>query len=693
MTLELEERISSRCGLCRVVFVFMKILSWNTRGLGSRKKRRIVRRFLSTQNPDVVLLQETKREIWDRRFVSSVWKGKCLDWVALPACGAFGGIVILWDSVKFNLYGPNKAVWRKDFWMELQDLHGLTFPRWCVGGDFNVIRRISEKMGDSRLTVNMRCFDEFIRESGLLDPPLRNAAFTWSNMQVDPICKRFENMWLLHPEFKVKFRDWWQECTVEGWEGDSWKIEGIDWAPISEESAIWLDRPFSEEEVRMAVFQLNKEKAPGPDGFTIAVYQECWDVIKEDLMRVFFEFHTKGVLSGRLRKVLHETIFGSQGAFVEGRQILDAVLIAMKWWMRKEDHVLQRKGFSQKWRSWMRGCLSSSNFAILVNGNAKGWVKASRGLRQGRSSFSFPFYSSSRCSKVSKWPLSYLGLPLGGNPKTIGFWDPVIEKMQRDFLWSGGRGREEDHLIRWEVVSRPREMGGLGFGKTSMRNSALLGKWLWRFPRERSGLWHKDVLGKAIAQVFQEFSPFVRLVSYFCENLTVSNVLGNSLPLSWNFNFRRNLTDSEIDLLQRLMSSLNSVLLSLSSSELKSVVFVFVRLVFSEIFFLCLVKSFKSLNVPSGQVFYGAQKSLQRLFNLVGVIWVPPRSLEDMLVISFKGLGNSLRGKTLWQIACLTLIWMVWQERNNRIFEDKGRTEEMVWDLIRFYSSLWASLY
>ena len=34
---------------------------------------------------------------------------------------------------------------------------------------------------------------------------------------------------------------------------------------------------------------------------------------------------------------------------------------------------------------------------------------------------------------------------------------------------------------------------------------------------------------------------------------------------------------------------------------------------------------------------------------------------------------------------------MVWQERNNRIFEDKGRTEEMVWDLIQFYSSLWAS--
>ena len=80
-----------------------------------------------------------------------------------------------------------------------------------------------------------------------------------------------------------------------------------------------------------------------------------------------------------------------------------------------------------------------------------------------------------------------------------------------------------------------------------------------------------------------------------------------------------------------------------------------------------------------------------KLFNLAGLVWVPPRSFEDMLVIAFKCLGNSLRGKTLWKIACLTLIWKVWQERNNRIFEDKGRTEEMLWDLIRFYSSLWAS--
>ena len=85
----------------------------------------------------------------------------------------------LWLSA---VYGPNNPSIRKEFWVELSDLFGLTYPSWCVGGDFNVIRRRSEKLGGSRVTSSMRDFDGFIRESELHDPPLRNASFTWSNM-------------------------------------------------------------------------------------------------------------------------------------------------------------------------------------------------------------------------------------------------------------------------------------------------------------------------------------------------------------------------------------------------------------------------------------------------------------------------------------------------------------------------------
>ena len=78
----------------------MKIISSNTRGWGSRKKQRVVKDFLRLENPDVVMIQETKRVVCDRRFFGSVWTVRNKEWAALLACGALGGILIIWDSKK-----------------------------------------------------------------------------------------------------------------------------------------------------------------------------------------------------------------------------------------------------------------------------------------------------------------------------------------------------------------------------------------------------------------------------------------------------------------------------------------------------------------------------------------------------------------------------------------------------------------
>ena len=69
-----------------------------------------------------------------------------------------------------------------------------------------------------------------------------------------------------------------------------------------------------------------------------------------------------------------------------------------------------------------------------------------------------------------------------------------IEKLQRDFLWLGSGEGKRDHLVNWDMVCKAKEFGGLGFGKISLRNQALLGKWLWRYPKEGSALWHQVIL-------------------------------------------------------------------------------------------------------------------------------------------------------------------------------------------------------
>ena len=57
--------------------------------------------------------------------------------------------------------------------------------------------------------------------------------------------------------------------------GESWKVEGLDWSPISKESASRLDSSFIEEEISKAIFQLDRDKVPGSDGFNIAMFQDC----------------------------------------------------------------------------------------------------------------------------------------------------------------------------------------------------------------------------------------------------------------------------------------------------------------------------------------------------------------------------------------------------------------------------------
>ena len=78
--------------------------------------------------------------------------------------------------------------------------------------------------------------------------------------------------------------------------GGSWRIEDLDWSPISADSVEWLDHLFLEEEIHNAMLHLNKEKTLGLNGFTIGFYQECWETIKADLLRVFFEFHNNGII-------------------------------------------------------------------------------------------------------------------------------------------------------------------------------------------------------------------------------------------------------------------------------------------------------------------------------------------------------------------------------------------------------------
>ena len=60
-----------------------------------------------------------------------------------------------------------------------------------------------------------------------------------------------------------------------------------------------LEEMFTEEEILAAVSRLSRDKAPGPDGFSLAFWSFNWDFVKDEVLGFFKEFyeHNKFVKS------------------------------------------------------------------------------------------------------------------------------------------------------------------------------------------------------------------------------------------------------------------------------------------------------------------------------------------------------------------------------------------------------------
>jgi len=114
------------------------------------------------------------------------------------------------------------------------------------------------------------------------------------------------------------------------------------------------------------------------------------------------------VLSLRLKKVIGNIIDVRQSMFLEGRGLLDSVLVAnevLEEYKRKRKscvffkvdyekaydsvswdfiyYMLRRLGFCDRWIRWIKGCLESASVFVLVNGSPTREFFPRKGLRQG----------------------------------------------------------------------------------------------------------------------------------------------------------------------------------------------------------------------------------------------------------------------------------------------------------------------
>ncbi|XP_062083441.1 uncharacterized protein LOC133789680 [Humulus lupulus] len=340
----------------------MRMLTWNVRGCGNKGKRKAIKELICKVNPDIIVLQEVKWALVDRSFIGSIWRSRFKAWIYQHPIGRSGGTLVVWDTRSVSVidslvgdfsisicvkaegkdpwwfsgvYGPVAYGKRDSFWDELARLSIICEDKWYVGGDFNVVRRVEEKLSSTTNTRSMKLFDALIRELRLVDPKLQNGRYTWSNFRHKPICCRldrffhspswsnfypfirqevwvrvvsdhspvvldssppswgpspfrFDNSWLEHKDFSRNFQEWWTSTKVQGWPGMNFMSKLAHTRDFIKK---WSRQVFGERKLRKLflerkLFELDRLEEGGSWNENLLLERSK---VKEDWQQILFE--------------------------------------------------------------------------------------------------------------------------------------------------------------------------------------------------------------------------------------------------------------------------------------------------------------------------------------------------------------------------------------------------------------------
>ena len=76
-------------------------------------------------------------------------------------------------------------------------------------------------------------------------------------------------------------------------ESEEWRpfVEGLEFDQIGELERGWLEKRFEKDEILLVVRNMEGDKTPSPDGFSMAFFHHCWKVVERDVLVVFEEFY------------------------------------------------------------------------------------------------------------------------------------------------------------------------------------------------------------------------------------------------------------------------------------------------------------------------------------------------------------------------------------------------------------------
>ncbi|KAH1192341.1 Coiled-coil domain-containing protein SCD2 [Glycine max] len=160
---------------------------------------------------DLLCLQETKRDTFDKAVCQSLWGQSDFEWEWIPAVNTAGGLLCIWNNNNFqvevktaergfimlegvwmaemqrvvvaNIYAPCDIESKRQLWEKLLSKKSQSqIQTWCLVGDFNCIRHPAERVGSRHPNSEANLiaeFNEWLADMEIDDIPCVGKPFTW----------------------------------------------------------------------------------------------------------------------------------------------------------------------------------------------------------------------------------------------------------------------------------------------------------------------------------------------------------------------------------------------------------------------------------------------------------------------------------------------------------------------------------
>ncbi|XP_071708361.1 uncharacterized protein [Rutidosis leptorrhynchoides] len=153
----------------------MKIISLNVRGLGKIGEDTInwVKDLIRIHNPDIFAIQESKRKKLNDGLIEIIWGNNNFEYVYKPAVDFSCGTILIWNPSKFIV----SQVVEQEFFLAIKG-RWVDVDDWIICGDFNEVRRESERKNCVFVESRAKMFNDFIDKSNLIEIPLGGLKFT-----------------------------------------------------------------------------------------------------------------------------------------------------------------------------------------------------------------------------------------------------------------------------------------------------------------------------------------------------------------------------------------------------------------------------------------------------------------------------------------------------------------------------------